>query len=251
MTASPSLECAVAGVAGAIGEPARARMLYGLMDGHARTSTELAIIAEVSPSTASIHLARLAKQHLVRVFAQGKHRYYGLASIDVAEVLEGLSNLAGMADETFVPTTPTHLRAARTCYDHLAGELGVALHDRLVALGWLERPNARNPAAYALTPGGEKALTDLGVDIDAAQASRRKFAFACLDWSERRPHLGGSLAASLLAVMLKERWLTRERDSRALGVTSVGERELRRRLGPNWLSAEHSDRARQSSRGGA
>ena len=250
MTAS-SLESAVAGVAGAIGEPARARMLYALMDGHARTSTELAIIAEVSPSTASIHLGRLAKQHLVRVIAQGKHRYYGLASIDVADLLEGLSNLAGMADEAFVPTTPTHLRAARTCYDHLAGELGVALHDRLVALGWLERPNARNASEYALTAGGEKALADFGADVDVAQASRRKFAFACLDWSERRPHLGGSLAASLLTAMLKKRWLTRERDSRALGVTSLGERELRRRLGSDWLSAEHSRRGREASRGGA
>jgi DNA-binding transcriptional ArsR family regulator len=231
MTASSSLESAVADVAGAIGEPARARMLYALLDDRARTSTELAMIARVSPSTASIHLARLAKQHLVCIFAQGKHRYYSLASSAVADVLEGLTNLAGLADETFVPTTPNRLRAARSCYDHLAGELGVALHDRLVTLGWIVQPNARSSSEYALTPAGQKELADLGVDIDEAQTSRRKFAFACLDWSERRPHLGGSLGASLLQFMLRKRWLTRERDSRALAVTSLGERELLRRFG--------------------
>src|SRR5690348_10805851 len=203
MPASSSLESAVADVAFTIGEPARTRMLYALMDGHARTSTELAIIAQVSPSTASIHLARLAKQQLVRVLAQGKHRYYSLASTDVADVLEGLSNLAGVADETFVPSTPTHLRAARSCYDHLAGELGVDLHDRLVTLGWIVPPDARNAQEYVVTPSGRQGLLGLGVDVEAAQASRRKFAVACLDWSERRPHLGGSLGACLLAFMLR------------------------------------------------
>src|ERR1700723_2778348 len=109
---------AVAGIAAAIGEPARARMLYCLMDGHARTSTELAMVAGVSPSTASAHLARLTTEHLTKVFVQGKHRYYSLEGPRVARALEGLSVLAG---SKFVPNTPIRLRAARTCYDHLAG----------------------------------------------------------------------------------------------------------------------------------
>lgn len=229
MTAS-SLESAVANVAGAIGEPARARMLFTLMDGHARTSTELALIAQVSPSTASIHLSRLAKEHLVRVFAQGKHRYYSLAGDGVADILEGLSTLAGVADEVFVPTTPTRLRAARTCYDHLAGELAVRLHDRFVTLGWIVEPNADSTNEYVLTSAGQKALSELGVDLDDARASRRKFAFGCLDWSERRPHIGGALGAALLSLMMRKRWLTRVRDTRALALTSLGDRELRRRF---------------------
>src|SRR4051812_15775230 len=112
-------------IAAAIGEPARARMLYCLMDNHARTSTELAVVADVSPSTASVHLNRLTAERLVRVQAQGKHRYYRLDSADVASVLEALSVLAGGARAKFVPTAPNHLRAARTCYDHMAGTLGV------------------------------------------------------------------------------------------------------------------------------
>src|SRR5271163_3678302 len=127
----------VSRIAAAIGEPARARMLYCLMDGHARTSTELAMVADVSPSTASVHLNRLKMEHLVKVLVQGKHRYYSLGGPDVAAALEGLSVLAGSGRGKFVPNTPSRLRNARTCYDHMAGTLGVALHDRLQALGWL------------------------------------------------------------------------------------------------------------------
>src|SRR5580658_6719116 len=110
----------VSQIAAAIGEPARARMLYCLVDGHARTSTELAIVAEVSPSTASVHLNRLKTEHLVTVFIQGKHRYYSLEGPNVAGALEGLSVLAGVSRGRFVPNTPSRLRAARTCYDHIA-----------------------------------------------------------------------------------------------------------------------------------
>src|SRR5271168_619993 len=121
-------------IAAAIGEPARARMLYCLMDNRARTGTELAVIAEVSPSTASVHLNRLRVERLVKVLAQGKHRYYSLAGGQVAAVLEGLTVLAGRPRKKFVPNTPSGLRGARTCYDHIAGVLGVALHDRLVGM---------------------------------------------------------------------------------------------------------------------
>src|SRR5439155_7778862 len=123
-------DAAASSIAAAIGEPARARMLYCLADGRARTSTELAIVADVSPSTASVHLQRLRTRRLVKVYAQGKHRYYSLAGANVAAVLEALSVLAGKSGDAFVPNTPNRLRAARTCYDHIAGTLGVSLHDR-------------------------------------------------------------------------------------------------------------------------
>src|ERR1700691_6477892 len=137
MDVQRSVETTVAALGAAIGEPARARMLYSLVDGHARTSTELAIVADVSPSTTSVHLNRLKTEHLVKVFIQGKHRYYSLDGPNVARALEGLSVLAGVSRGQFVPNTPSRLRAARTCYDHTAGTLGVSLHDRFKAPCWL------------------------------------------------------------------------------------------------------------------
>lgn len=221
----------VSAIAAAIGEPARARMLYCLSDGHARTSTELAVVAEVTPSTASVHLQRLKAQRLVKVHAQGKHRYYSLEGPDVASALEALSVLAGgSARQAFTPNTPHRLRAARTCYDHIAGTLGVALHDRCTAQRWLVHA-AEASDAYELAPAGERAFTALGVDVASVRALRRRFAFACLDWSERRPHLGGALGAALLGVALKRRWVAQDLDSRALRVTAAGERELLSRLG--------------------
>ncbi|MGC2506533.1 MAG: helix-turn-helix transcriptional regulator, partial [Candidatus Acidiferrales bacterium] len=132
-----ALDANVSSIAAAIGEPARARMLYCLTDGRARTSTELAVVADISPSTASAHLQRLLTERLVKVFAQGKHRYYSLERADVAAALEALSVLAGGSCAAFVPNTPNGLRAARRCYDHIAGALGVSLHDRFRAMGWL------------------------------------------------------------------------------------------------------------------
>ena len=217
-------DAAVARIAAAIGEPARARILYCLMDGHARTSTELAVVAEVSPSTASAHLNRLKAEHLVKVLVQGKHRFYSLEGPEVATALEGLSVLAGGPRSKFVPSTPGRLRAARTCYDHLAGTVGVKLHDRFKALGWLS-------TSSGVTRAGSKAFEALGIDLAATRALRRRFAFACLDWSERRPHLGGALAAALLKLALKKRWVVQDLDSRALDVTSFGRRELRSRFG--------------------
>src|SRR3974390_1686206 len=123
---SPAADALVCRGAAAIGEPARTRMLLSLMDGHARTSTELAAVAEVAPSTASVHLNRLKTEKLLKVYVQGKHRYYSLASREVAAALEGLSVLAGARRVKFQPSTPNHLHAARTCYDHIAGTLGVA-----------------------------------------------------------------------------------------------------------------------------
>jgi DNA-binding transcriptional ArsR family regulator len=212
-----------ASIAAAIGEPARARMLYCLMDNRARTGTELAVVGEVSPSTASVHLSRLHKEGLVKVAVQGRHRYYSLQGPAVARVLEGLSVLAGGPRPQFTPRTPSRLRAARTCYDHIAGTLGVLLHDRLQAEGWLSK-------SYGLTPAGERSVQALGIDVEAVRAQRRRFAFPCLDWSERRSHLGGALGAALLQLALRRRWIAQELDSRALDVTSLGRREMKARL---------------------
>jgi DNA-binding transcriptional ArsR family regulator len=205
-------------------------MLYCLMDGHARTSTELAIVAGVSPSTASVHLARLKQDRLVKVSAAGKLRYYSIENSQVAAALEALTVVVGGISARFVPNTPQRLRAARTCYDHLAGVLGVALHDRLQEIGWLSivPPNG---GAYDLTEEGGRALDGLGVDIDAVRRLRRRFAYGCLDWSERRPHVGGAVGAALLRITVKKKWVVRDLDSRALRVTSVGQRELRARFG--------------------
>lgn len=227
-------EGSVSRIAAAIGEPARARMLYCLVDGRARTSTELAVVADVSPSTASAHLQRLMEQRLVKVVAQGKHRYYSLEGASVASALEALSVLAGNSCDKFIPSTPNRLRAARTCYDHIAGTLGVSLHDRFTALGWLSADSTGSDNACDLTPKGIRAFEALGIDIEATRMLRRRFAYACVDWSERRPHLGGALGASFLRLALKRKWVLQDLDSRALGVTSLGRREMLTRFGLHW-----------------
>jgi DNA-binding transcriptional ArsR family regulator len=219
-------DAAVSDIAAAIGEPARARMLYCLMDGHARTSTELAVVAEVSPSTTSAHLHRLKAAHLVKVFVQGKHRFYSLEGRNVANALEGLSVLAGGVRREFVPSTPSRLRAARTCYDHIAGAVGVLLHDRFRTIGWLSAAPNDMVNAYDVTLAGAEAFEALGIDIAATRALRRKFACPCLDWSEQRPHIGGALGAALLKTALRKKWFVQDLDSRALGITSLGRREM-------------------------
>ncbi|HUL16207.1 MAG TPA: helix-turn-helix transcriptional regulator [Terriglobales bacterium] len=217
-------------IAAAIGEPARARMLFSLLDGRARTSTELAVIAGVAPSTASVHLQRLRERRLVNVLAQGKHRYYSLEGPHVSAALEALSVLAGDRRGSLVPHTPKDLLAARTCYDHIAGALGVALHDCFEAKGWFSRA-ARSNGAYGLTADGTMAFEALGVDVEAIRKQRRRFAYACMDWSERRAHLGGALGAAVLRVALKYKWLTQDLDSRALSITKTGRREMLRQFG--------------------
>jgi DNA-binding transcriptional ArsR family regulator len=230
VAADSPADATVARIAASIGEPARTRMLYCLLDGHARTSTELAIVAEVRPSTASVHLARLKEQRLVKVLAQGKHRYYSLEGESVAAALEALMVVAAGSGKTFVPNTPSRLRAARTCYDHMAGEVAVLLHDRFKELAWLSAAST-DDGAYDVTADGARALAALGIDVEATRALRRRFAYGCVDWSERRPHIAGGLGAALLKVALKRKWLVQELDSRALRLTPAGSREMRARFG--------------------
>jgi DNA-binding transcriptional ArsR family regulator len=224
-------DAAISRIASAIGEPARARILYSLMDGRARTATELAAVAEVGAPTASSHLSRLVTEHLVKVLTQGKHRFYSLEGPNVASVLESLSVLAGGPRNKFVPTTPSSLRAARTCYDHIAGTLGVMLHDRFTARGWIAAHSDGGDYAYDVTPKGALAFQAIGIDVDATRALRRKFACGCLDWSERRFHLGGAMGAALLHVAMKRKWVAADTDGRALAITGYGRREILERFG--------------------
>ena len=231
VNADPNGEVAISRIAAAIGEPARARMLCCLMDGRARTSTELAMVASVGPPTTSVHLRRLVTERLVKVLPQGKHRYYSLGGANVAAMLEALSVLAGGWPDKFVPSTPNRLRTARTCYDHIAGTLGVMLNDRFSALGWLSAGPSGVDTAYDLSLAGVKAFENFGIDISATRIVRRRFAYGCRDWSERRPHLGGALGAALLKLALTRRWVLQDLDSRALSITRFGRREMLSRLG--------------------
>ncbi|RON31219.1 MULTISPECIES: ArsR/SmtB family transcription factor [Pseudomonas] len=217
----------VSQVAAAIAEPARTKILCSLMDGHARTSTELAAVAEVSASTASAHLAKLKELALVRLHVQGRHRYYSLADKRVAQALEALMVIGQNAAPTFNPRTPDRLQFARTCYDHMAGTLAVLLHDRMIEAGWLLETDEQ---VYQLSDSGEALFEGLGIDVKDLSTLRRRFACPCLDWSMRRPHLGGALGAALLQTAIKRKWVTQDLDSRALALTAVGRKELSSRF---------------------
>jgi hypothetical protein len=147
----------------------------------------------------------------------------------VAAALEALTVLAGSERREFVPSTPRRLRAARTCYDHMAGAVAVALHAEFLARAWLTQ--GAHEADYALSPAGTRAFESIGVDLAATRSQRRRFACACLDWSERRPHMAGALGAAFLKAVLKRRWLVKETEGRALELTPAGRRELRARFG--------------------
>ncbi|PRC95268.1 ArsR/SmtB family transcription factor [Solimicrobium silvestre] len=214
-------------IAAAIAEPARAKMLCCLLDGRARTSTELAVVGEISPSTASSHLAKLKEQYLVTVLAQGKHRYYQLAGKEVADAMEALLRIAGVAQARFIPNTPTKLRNARSCYDHMAGSVAVELHDYFKNQGWLTAISD-DGTNYDLHPDGIAALEHIGLDVTSVRQTRRRFACACLDWSERKPHIAGALGNALLKFMLNRAWLERELDGRALIISKEGQRQFKK-----------------------
>jgi DNA-binding transcriptional ArsR family regulator len=226
MDVTPSVDEGAHTIAAAIGDPGRSKMLFALLDNRARTATELAIVADLRASTASSHLARLKGERLVRVVKQGRHHYYTLYSSDVATVLEGLLALSGATMPRFVTKYPNQLRHARTCYDHIAGTLGVALLDTLLREGWLVADVPANAESYSLSPKGLLALNTLGIDVSDLETQRRQLAVPCLDWSERRPHLRGSLAAALLTLARKKKWVVGEMESRALTLTTKGRNEM-------------------------
>jgi DNA-binding transcriptional ArsR family regulator len=208
----------IAIVAALIGDPARANMLTALLDGRALTVGELGRAADVTLPTASGHVAKLEAARLVIASKQGRHRYVSLSGPDVAQVLEGLMGLAQRTGAVRLRTGPkdASLRAARVCYDHLAGETGVALLDGLQRKGVL----TVGPT-ITVTDLGRRLLNDIGIDT-GAHAGRRPLCRACLDWSERRSHLGGALGAALLEHILEHGWMRRE-EGRALSITPLGE----------------------------
>lgn len=223
----------LAETAALIGDPARANMLAALMDGRALTARELAEAAGVTPPTASAHLARLVAGGLLAMERQGRHRYHRLASPAVAQMLEGIMAVAdaGRPAPARVGPRDAALRRARTCYDHLAGQLAVGMADRMAERGLVELA----ADGGAVTGEGMAFLRGLGVDLDAAaaRASRRGRVFCrpCLDWSERRPHIAGAVGAALCAACLAQGWMRRVEGTRALAVTPAGRAVLEREFG--------------------
>jgi DNA-binding transcriptional ArsR family regulator len=223
-----------------LADAGRAAMLWSLMDGTARPAGELTMIAGLSPSAASGHLARLTEGGLLALEVSGRHRYYRIATADIAAAIEALANLARAsapqrAPEVRPSPVPLEMRYARTCYDHLAGELAVRLFDGMLARNWLaateERPEMQRPTALDATPEGAQAFAQLGIDLKAQRARRRRFACTCIDWSERRPHLGGALGAAFLAACETQGWIEHTAKRRVLRVTPAGQRHFE-----GWLS---------------
>lgn len=210
----------IARVAALIGDPARANILSALMDGRALTVSELAGVAGVTVSTTSLHLTKLQDGGLVQPTRQGRHRYFALTGPEVAQVLEALMGLAQTTGATRVRTGPrdAQLRHARICYDHLAGETGVAMMDALLARNWL------TPGDLQPTAQGREMLADLGIDMAALARSRRPLCRGCLDWSMRRDHLAGALGAALWDRIQALGWAARAPDSRVIRFTPKGAR---------------------------
>jgi DNA-binding transcriptional ArsR family regulator len=222
----------IAQVAAAIADPARARILLALSDGRALPASSLAAAAGVAASTASEHLRRLVESGLVTVRPQGRHRYFRLAGSEVGAVLEALSRLAPPVTVRTLKqgTRAAALRRARTCYDHRAGELGVAIFAQLVDMGAVEGTGDED-AGYRLTPDGRVLLERVGVALPAPAADGSMQLRYCVDWTERRHHLSGAAGRAVAARLFELGWIERAGTSRAVRVTDDGLRGLRHRLG--------------------
>lgn len=235
-------------VAALVGDNARATMLAALMGGQALTASELAALARVTKSTASGHLSKLANARLLAVTVNRRNRYYRIASPLVARMLESINAVAAL--ETPARYRPRSaqddaLRFARTCYDHLAGHLGVAIAD---AMG-MRKYVVLSDEGGEVTPAGKRFLMQFGADLNVKSTGRRIFCRACLDWSERRYHVGGLVGAEIWRRCLERGWLTRPRDARAVIVTPAGQRGLRETFGVEldfkvWLKAGAVERYR-------
>ena len=219
----------IAAAAALLGDPARAAMIALLVSGDAYPATVLAASAGISAQTASVHLAKLAAGGIVASTKNGRHRLYRLGSYKVAAAIEALTAISSVravrslhqSDESKAMNT------ARMCYDHLAGFVAVAIVDDLIR----RRALARRDRGYVVTKRGRSWLLEFGIDVDSVATSKRKFATQCLDWSERRPHVGGALGAALADRMLAAGWFARRRSNRSLIVTEEGWKALHRRFG--------------------
>jgi DNA-binding transcriptional ArsR family regulator len=223
----------VASVGELFGDAARAAILVALLDGRARTAGELALAGNISPQSASGHLAKLTAGGLLAVRSQGRHRYYELANADVAHALEAAGSLGAQrangganGNDTHTPNARlanSDIRMARSCYDHLAGVVAVDLTQRMESSGAIR---ACGEWEYELGRNGERFFGGLGVDVGAVRRGRRAFARRCLDWTERKPHLAGALGAALFVRLVGLGWVARKRDSRVIRVTHLGERKI-------------------------
>jgi DNA-binding transcriptional ArsR family regulator len=218
----------IARIAGLIGDRARAAMLSHLTAGRAFTATELARAARVTKQTTSFHLRRLVEGGLVAAERRGRHRYFLLTGPDVGTMLESVMGVATRVGALRSDPGPpdSELRRARVCYDHLAGELAVRVFDALLRRKLL-RPDDRR---LALTESGQQLFHQMGIDLTTLRKARRPLCLACFDWSERRHHLAGGLGAALLAHCLSHGWARRQRDTRVVSFSALGERALRSRF---------------------
>jgi DNA-binding transcriptional ArsR family regulator len=226
----------VQAVAALAGDPARAAMLHALMDGRALTASEMARAAGIAAQTASGHLARMSAVGLLSVEKQGRHRYHRLASPAVAQMMESIMQVASGLEPSraklCVGPRDAALRAARTCYDHLAGQLGVALADAMVAGGYTELTSDGG----LMTEKGLAFLDRIGIDVDTLLARpgkrlTRVLCRPCLDWSERRAHLAGACGAALCTLSFAEGWIRRIAGTRAVAITPRGQRVFREEFG--------------------
>lgn len=218
-----ALELSMVAIAAAMSETSRMKMLCAMMDGRAWTATELSAVAEVVPSTASAHLARLLSGGLISCLSQGRHRYYRLAGNDVAGLIETLMGISWQRTVPPVTRAPVGLRTARTCYDHLAGDIAVKIYSSMISQSWIDTTGT------IITSTGAAAFLRAGISLDAK--TRRKPCCACLDWSERRFHLGGHAGAAFLTGCEQYGWLTRTPGFREVTITPNGKRAFRRLFG--------------------
>jgi DNA-binding transcriptional ArsR family regulator len=218
----------IAEVAALVGDPARCNILCALLGGRALTATELSHAARVTPQTTSGHLGKLSGARLVVLMRQGRHRYYRLAGPQVAQMLESIMNVAVDGPPRFQPKSrlDDEMRHARTCYDHFAGVLGVGIADAMMARHFV----VLGEEAGEVTPSGMEFLAKLGVDLSGARSKRRVFCRPCLDWTERRAHIGGAVGAAFAQRCFDLKWIERIRDTRALTITSAGRRGLKESL---------------------
>ena len=213
-------------LASLIGEKGRAKMLWHLLDGRAYTALELAVIADVSKQSCSNHLKKLVNDNILKVEKQGRHKYFKLFDRQVANALEGMAFLTTQEKKRKSPIdSPSQkkgIKYARSCYDHLAGYLGIVIQEGLINQGLIHK----NTNQYDCTIKGAIKFKELGIDIDELKDLKRKFAYPCLDWSERKHHIGGALGAALLKYMLANDWLRKKQYTRELILTSKGSNEF-------------------------
>jgi DNA-binding transcriptional ArsR family regulator len=219
-------------IASLIGEKSRAIMLWNLLDGRAYTATELAMSADVSFQSASNHLSQLVNARLLTTEKQGRHKYYRFANDRVAQAIENIAGLMPVSSfsKTVDDSKLPGIKYARTCYDHLAGKMGVQLTHSLLQQKLLIAYTDR----YEVSHAGNKWFESLDIDITVTQKQNRKFAYPCLDWSERNHHLGGALGAALLQSMIKKDWIRNARHSREIVITGKGKMEMSKRLKMNF-----------------